>query len=257
MIDSHCHLNADDYLADVDEVIARALDAGVHGMLVPGIGLASCERALEIAAKHECVRVAVGIHPHEAASWNDDAERAIREWAKQPEVVAIGEIGLDFYRDWCPFDLQRRAYVEQLRLARELDLPVVIHDRKAHDEVLAGLEREEVRGVTGVLHCFSGGPQEAERAVALGYFLSFTGSITYGKGKADRVIAKVPLERLLLETDAPYMTPVPHRGERNEPAHVVHVAAALADKRQRSVEEVVATTNEAARALFGFPLETV
>jgi TatD DNase family protein len=253
VIDSHCHLNADDYRDDLDEVIARAQDAGVHGILVPGIGLPSCERALEIAARHPLVRVAVGIHPHEALAWDDEAERRLRGWAALPEVVAVGEIGLDFYRDWSPFDAQRRAFDAQLTLARELDLPVVVHDRDAHEEVLDGLARHP--GTRGVMHCFSGGPAEAERALELGMHISFTGSLTYGKGRADRVLARVPVERLLLETDAPYMTPVPHRGKRNEPAFVARVADALAEKLGRDVAFVRSATSRAAAGLFGFPEE--
>ena len=255
MIDSHCHLNTDDYRDDLDDVIARAREAGVHGILVPGIGLDSCERALEIAARHPLVRVAVGIHPHEALAWGDDAEARLREWAALPEVAAIGEIGLDFYRDWSPFDAQRRAYADQLRLARELGLPVIIHDRNAHDEVLGALEAPELADLGGVLHCFSGGPADAERAVGLGFHISFTGTLTFGKGKADRVLRRVPAERLLLETDAPYMAPVPHRGQRNEPAFVTHVADALAEKLGRPPEEIRRMTSRAAAALFGFPPE--
>jgi TatD DNase family protein len=253
VIDSHCHLNVDQFRDDLDDVVTRAVAAGVHGILVPGIGLESCERALEIAARHPMVRVAVGIHPHEAEAFGDDAERRLREWAARPEVVAIGEIGLDFYRDWSPFDAQRRAYAAQLELARELDMPVVVHDRNAHEEVLEGLGRHP--GLRGVMHCFSGGPADAERAVEMGLHLSFTGSLTYGKGKADRVLRRVPAERLLLETDAPYMTPVPHRGQRNEPAYVTHVADALAAKLERPVAEILATTSRAANRLFGFPEE--
>lgn len=255
MIDSHCHLNADDYRDDLDEVIARAADAGVHGILVPGIGLPACERAVEIAAKHPMVRAAVGIHPHEAPAWGDDAERLIREWAALPEVVAIGEIGLDFYRDWSPFDAQRRAFAAQLRLAKELGLPIVVHNRSSDDEVMAALESPDLAGLTGVLHCFSGGPPMAERTVALGFHLSYTGTLTYGKGKADRVLRRVPPERLLLETDAPYMAPVPHRGERNEPAFVAHVAEALAEKLEMPLRRVHEMTSRAAGRLFGFPPE--
>jgi len=255
VIDSHCHLNVDDYREDLDEVLARAAEAGVHGILVPGIGLDSCERAVEIAVRHPMVRAAVGIHPHEALAWDDAAERRLREWAALPEVVAIGEIGLDFYRDWSPFDAQRKAFAAQLRLARELGLPVVVHNRNAHEEVLAALEDDEVRGLTGVLHCFSAGPADAERAVDAGFHVSFTGTLTYGKGKADRVLKRVPAERLLLETDAPYMAPVPHRGRRNEPAFVVHVAEALAEKLGKSVPEVCELTSRAAHRLFGFPEE--
>ena len=255
MIDSHCHLNVDDFAADVDDVVARAEDAGVHGILVPGIGLASCERALEIAAKHSIVRVAAGIHPHEALEWSDDTERKLREWYALDDVVAVGEIGLDFYRDWSPFDAQRRAFAAQLRVAKDVGLPIIVHDRNAHEEILAALESPENRGLTGVLHCFSGGPAEAARARELGFHISFTGTLTYGKGKADRVLRKFPSERLLLETDAPYMTPVPHRGKRNEPAFVVHVAEALAEKLGEEPREIHERTSRAAAELFGFPPE--
>jgi len=255
VIDSHCHLNADDFREDVDEVVVRARQAGVHGILVPGIGLESCERALEIAARHPIVKVAVGIHPHEALAWTEDAERRLREWAVLPAVCAIGEIGLDFYRDWSPYDAQRRAYADQLRLARELGKPVIIHDRDAHEEVLAALEAPGLAGLGGVLHCFSGGPADAERAIGLGFHLSFTGTLTFGKGKADRVLKRVPPESLLLETDAPWMAPVPHRGKRNEPAYVTHVADALAEKLGRPVGEVRRLTSRAASRLFGFAEE--
>ena len=253
MIDSHCHLNVDDFVEDLDEVVARAQAAGVHGVLVPGISLASCARAIEIAERHEMVRVGVGIHPHEALEWGPEAEAKLRDWVQHPSVVALGEIGLDFYRDWSPYEAQRAAYAGQLRLARELDLPVIIHDRQAHEEVLAGLGA--VPGTRGVMHCFSGGPADAERAIELGLHISFTGTLTYGKGKADRVLKRVPAERLLLETDAPYMTPVPHRGKRNEPAFVPHVAEALAEKLERPLREIHEMTTRAAGELFGFPPE--
>ncbi len=255
MIDSHCHLNVADYEGDLDEVIERAKNAGVHGILVPAIDLASCERALEIAERHPMVRVAVGLHPHEALGWNGDAERRLREWVELPQVVAIGEIGLDFYRDWCPFDAQRVAFAAQLRLAKELDLPVIIHDRSAHEEVFAGLADPAVAGLAGVLHCFSGGPADAEKAIELGFHISFTGTLTFGKGKADRVLKRVPFERLLLETDAPYMAPEPHRGKRNEPAWVGRVADAMAEKTGRTRREVLELTSAAAGRLFGFPAE--
>jgi TatD DNase family protein len=253
VIDSHCHLNVDDYGEDLEAVLARAEEAGVHGILVPGIGLASCERAVAIAAKHPQVRAAVGIHPHEALEWGDDAERRIREWAALPEVVAIGEVGLDFYRDWSPFDAQRRAFREQLVMAADLGMPVIVHNRDAHEEVMTALEAHP--GLPGQLHCFAGGPALAERVVAAGFHLSFTGTLTFGKGKADRVLKRVPPERLLLETDSPYMTPVPHRGTRNEPAYVAHVADALAEQLGMPRRDVLEMTSRAAARLFGFPEE--
>jgi TatD DNase family protein len=252
VIDSHCHLNADVYRSDLDDVVRRAEDAGVRGILVPGIGLAESRRALEIADRHPIVRAAVGIHPHEAGSWNDDAEREIRAMAAHPKAAAIGEIGLDFYRDWSPPELQRLAFDAQLRLAKELGLPIVVHDRDAHEEILGTLESDEHRGLGGVLHCFSGGPAEAKRAMALGFHASFTGSLTYDRGRSDPVLAVIPPERLLLETDAPWMTPTPHRGQRNEPAWVSRVADAIAEKTGRERAEVVRTTTRAASSLFGF-----
>jgi TatD DNase family protein len=252
VIDSHCHLNAAVYRDDLDEVVRRAEDAGVSGVLVPGIGIAETRRAVEIAERHPIVRAAVGIHPHEARAWSDDVEREIRAMAAHPKVSAIGEIGLDFYRDWCPVDLQHAAFQAQLRLARELGLPIVVHDRDAHEEILGALESSEHRGLTGVLHCFSGGPAEARRALELGFHVSFTGSLTYDKGRTDATLAVIPLERLLLETDAPYMTPTPYRGKRNEPAYVGRVADAVAEKTGRPREEVLEKTTRAARSLFGF-----
>jgi len=254
VIDSHCHLNADAFADDLEETIDRARDAGVHGILVPGIGLEESRRAVEIARRFQDVRAAVGIHPHEALQWGDVAEEQLRAWAREPSVVAIGEIGLDFFRDWSPRDAQRRAYEAQLRLARELDLPVVVHDRDAHAEVLKGIRA--VDGVRGVLHCFSGGAAEAREAVARGFCISYTGSITYAKGPVvDEVLAVVPLEWLLLETDAPYMTPTPHRGRRNEPAWVARVAETLAAKLDREERDVRERTSRTASGLFGFPPE--
>jgi TatD DNase family protein len=254
MIDSHCHLNLEQFADDLDAVLARAREAGVHGILVPGVGLAESRLAVELAERTPEIRAAVGVHPHEALSWNEQAAEQLREWTLSEKVVAIGEIGLDFYRDWCPADAQRQAFTAQLALAVELELPVVVHDRAAHDEVLAALApRARSEGLTGVMHCFSGGPREAERTLELGFHLSFTGAITYGRGKADRVLRLVPPEKLLLETDAPYMAPVPHRGRRNEPAWVALVAEALAEKLGRDVSEIQGLTTQAAGRLFGFP----
>ena len=253
MIDSHCHLNVDAFADDLEETIDRARDAGVHGMLVPGTGLEECRRAVEIARRFEDVRAAVGIHPHDCLQWGDVAEERIREWAALPGVVAIGEIGLDYYRDWSPREAQRRAFDAQLRLARELDLPVVVHDRDAHADVLRAIRA--VEGVRGVLHCFSGGPDEAREAVAMDFHLSFTGSITYAKGRLDEILAVVPRERLLLETDSPWMTPTPRRGRRNEPAWVGRVAETLAAELGTGLRDVLESTSLAAGRLFGFPPE--
>ncbi len=254
MIDSHCHINVDAFADDLDETLDRARAAGVHGVLVPGIGLPECARGVDIARRFPAVRAAVGIHPHESPQWGPVAEEHVRAWAALPEVVAIGEIGLDWYRNWAPRDAQHRAYDAQLRLARELDLPVVVHDRDAHADVLRGIRK--VDGVRGVLHCFSGGPVEAKEAMELGFCISWTGSVTYAKGTSvDDVLAVVPLDRMMLETDAPWMTPTPNRGKRNEPAWVARVAETLAEKLGKDVREIRETTSRTAAGLFGFPPE--
>ena len=159
-------------------------------------------------------------------------------------MCALGEIGLDYYRDWSPRDAQKRAFDAQLRLARELDLPVIVHDRDAHADVLRGIRA--VKGVRGVLHCFSGGAAEAEEAMALGLCISWTGSVTYSKGRVDEVLAVVPLTRMMIETDAPWMTPTPNRGKRNEPAWVARVAETLATKLGKDVREIHETTSRTA-----------
>ena len=259
LVDSHCHLDLPQFDADRDAVIAQMVESGVRYAVNPGVDLPSSRAAVALALRqHERIYAAVGIHPHEAKTLNATALEELKKLTTSPRVVAVGEVGLDYYRDLSPRDVQRRAFEAQLELAAELDLPVIVHDREAHDDVLAILRdwRSSLHSprstLYGVVHSFSGDVAMAEQVVALGFFIGVSGPVTYKN--ADRlrdVVRAVPLERLLIETDAPYLTPQPYRGQRNELAYVRLVAQAVADVRGVTLEQVAAQTMANARALFG------
>ena len=252
MIDAHAHLDFDDYDADRDAVLARAADAGVRAIVTIGIDLASSRRAIELARAHQSVFAAVGIHPHDAAAAPPDAMARLALLAREPKVVAVGEIGLDFYRDRSPRDAQERLFRAQVRVAQGAGLPIVIHDRDAHERVLAIL-REEARGpYRGMFHCFSGDDAVAGAVLDLGFDLSFTGAITYPKSdRARRVVRGAPWDRLHVETDCPFLAPVPRRGKRNEPALVARVVEEVAAIRGATAQEADARTEANTRRLFG------
>jgi TatD DNase family protein len=256
-IDSHCHIDGPEYDADRDEVIARALEAVVKTMLNVGTGdphSGAFERAVALAEKHEEIYAAVGVHPHDAKLFDDVAEQRLSALVKgSKRVIAWGEIGLDYYYDHSPRDVQRTVFQRQLKLARELDLPVIIHSREADEDTVTIL-REELSGYerAGVLHCFGGSLQMASAAIELGFYVSFAGNLTFKKAEDLREIARqLPLDRLMVETDCPYLTPVPFRGKRNEPARVVETAACLAMLHGREVIEVARVTSENFARLFG------
>ena len=255
-IDSHCHIDGPEYDADREEVIARAREAGVTTMLDVGTGdphSGAIDRAVDLAEKHEGIYAAVGVHPHDAKLFDDAAERRLLDLARQsPRVIAWGEIGLDYHYDHSPRDVQREVFRRQLRLARERKLPVVIHSREADDETIAIL-REELTGYErgGVLHCFGGSLAMAQDAIELGFFISFAGNLTFKKAEDLREVARhLPLDRLLIETDCPYLTPVPFRGRRNEPAHVIETARCLAGIHGKEVEDIGRMTGENFVRLF-------
>ncbi|MER3457785.1 MAG: hydrolase TatD [Chloroflexota bacterium] len=249
LVDTHCHLDHPRFDADIGAVIARAHEAGVLRMVTIGTGLPSSRAAVALAERYAGVYAAVGVHPHEAKDWDAATLAELEQLARHPKVVAIGEIGLDFYRDWSPRQAQARAFEAQLALAQQLGLPVIIHDREAHEAVLATLRA--YAPVRGVLHSFSGDAQVAEAALALGLYLGISGSVTFPKADALRqVVALAPLERLLIETDAPYLTPQAHRGRRNEPAYVRYVAEEAAAVKGFPLEVVAAQTTANAEALF-------
>jgi TatD DNase family protein len=246
--DTHAHLDACEEPADV--LVARAREAGVRRIVSVGSGLASCRETLAIAERHDDVFAALGIHPHQAA--DDDAERLdeLRELLAHDRAVAVGEAGLDFYRDYAPHDRQRDLFERQLELAAELGKPVVIHTRAASEETAAALE--PFAG-TVVLHCFSA-PELLPVALERGYYVSFAGNVTYPKAEELREAAKaVPRDRLLAETDSPYLAPQPRRGRPNEPANVVHTVATLAETRGEDPAELAAQLDANATAAFDLP----
>jgi len=260
-VDSHCHIDGADFDADRDEVIARAREAGVTTMLNVGTGdphSGVFERAVALAEQHREVYCAIGVHPHDAKFFDEAAQQRLIDLAKQSSrVVAWGEIGLDYHYDHSPREVQREVFRCQLGIARELNLPVVIHSRAADEDTIAIL-REELSGYgrAGVLHCFGGSLQMAEQAIELGFFVSFAGNLTFKKADDLRAIARtLPVDRLLVETDCPYLTPVPFRGKRNEPARVVETAKFLAELKGVTLEEVGrATTENFARLFLNEPL---
>ncbi|MDR3578745.1 MAG: TatD family nuclease-associated radical SAM protein [Oryzomonas sp.] len=254
LIDSHAHIYYRDYAGDFDEMLKRAADAGVGAMVVVGTDIESSRESVELAEKYPQMYAAVGIHPHDAGRVTEQCYSIIRDLARSSaKVVAIGEIGLDFYRDLCPRDEQEIVFRRFLRLANELEMPVVIHDRDAHECVLAILREEGVR--RGVLHCFSGDAAMAAEAIAMGFYLSIPGTVTYPSNEALRnVVRSVSIDRLLVETDCPYLTPAPHRGRRNEPAYVRLAAEKVSEIKGLSLEDVARITTKNCRNLFGIHL---
>lgn len=243
-IDSHAHVDGPEFDSNLGAVLERARDARVEFILNIGTGdprAGVFERAVELGNTHENIYTAIGVHPHDASHYDDSTEKLIRQLiAKNKKVLAWGEIGLDFHYDNSPRDVQVKAFRRQLRAARECDLPVVIHTREAEAETIDAL-RDELSGSdrTGVFHCFSGSAQLAQQALELGFMISFSGIVTFKKADDLRAIAReVPLDRLLIETDCPYLAPVPYRGKQNEPAFVIEVARCLADLRETDVETI-------------------
>src|SRR4030088_2913418 len=242
-IDSHCHIDGPEYDADREEVIARALDAGVTTRLNVGTGdphSGAFERAVELAEKYSEIYAAVGVHPHDAKLFDDAAEQRLLNLVRQSKrVIAWGEIGLDYHYDHSPRDTQREVFRQQLQLAREQNLPVAIHSRNAEEDTIT-IMSEELTGHqrAGVLHCFGGSLAMARRAIDLGFFISFAGNLTFKKAEDLREVARhLPLARLLIETDCPYLTPVPFRGKRNEPARLVETARCVASLHSKELEE--------------------
>ncbi len=253
LVDTHAHLNSDRYRGDLDQVMARAAAAGIGRMVVVGYDLETSRKAWELARRHQGIAAAVGIHPHDAAKADLDALQEVSRLASLPETVAVGETGLDFYRDLSPRTEQERSFRVHLSLAARLRKPVIIHDRDAHADVLRVVRAEGGLGPAGgVMHCFSGDWALAEECLALGFHISIAGPVTFDSARGLQEVARrVPLNRLMVETDCPYLTPQPHRGKRNEPAYVRHVAEKIAELRGMSFPELAAATTANAEALFG------
>lgn len=270
--DTHCHLDLQAFDLDREAVLKRAFEAGVSRLLIPALDLASSRRILALAASHASVFAAVGIHPTETSGISDGTLEDLNDLASNPRVVAVGEIGLDYYwvADQANRARQRTALEKLLELARQADRPAIIHLREAGDAAdgscatdllailktwLAGLraENHQLSSSPGVLHSFAGSLQTAQRAVDLGFYIGVTGPVTYKNAAARRqVIGGLPLDRLLLETDSPFLSPVPHRGKRNEPAFLTHIADKIAEIQSRTVPEVARATEANASRLFAW-----
>jgi TatD DNase family protein len=255
-IDSHAHIEMNDFDADREDVIQRALDAGVEIIVCVGDGEVAADShaaAFRIAEQYPFIYTTVGVHPHEARLLDDNLCAQLEELSQHPKVIAWGEIGLDYHYDNSPRDVQREAFRKQLRMARERGLPVSIHTREAEADTLAILD-EEWRGcgLGGVIHCFTGTRTFAEAVVDLGFYISLSGVITFKKAEELRETARaIPLDRMLIETDSPFLAPVPYRGRRNEPAYVIETARAVAGLRDLNVEDFARSASENFKKLFG------
>lgn len=252
LFDTHAHLNDDAFDDDLEEVIKNAHNSGVGKINVVGFDDKSISKALEIAKKYENIYLTVGWHPVEAIDFNTEKYEMIKEIAlTNDKVVAIGEIGLDYYWDKSPKDIQKDVFRKQIALAKELKKPIVIHCRDAMGDVLQILREEQAREVGGIMHCFSGSVESMRIALEENFYISLGGPVTYKNAKVPKEVAKeCPLDRLLIETDCPYLTPTPYRGKRNEPAYVKYVAEEIANLREMSYEELVEITTKNAHDLF-------
>ena len=257
-VDSHAHIDGPEFDADRDEVIQRAEAAGVTTILNVGTGdphSGVFERAIDLGRNHPSIYTAIGVHPHDARFYDDSVESLIKQLLGSERVVAWGEIGLDFHYDNSPRDVQMDAFRRQLRAAESCDVPVIIHTREAEQETIEIL-RSDYNGSNrrGVFHCFTGSKELAQRALELDFLISFSGIVTFRKAEDLRDIAKqIPIENLLIETDCPFLAPVPHRGNRNEPAYVVEVARCIAELRGLAIEEVAQVTTENFKRFLKIP----
>ncbi len=256
MIDTHAHIQMPDFAEDWPAALDNAERAGITGVVVIGFDLESSRRAVALAEEHSSLLAAVGVHPHDASTVDESILNELRRLAGHPKVVAVGETGLDFYRNLSPREKQIEVFEAQLSLAEELALPVIIHDRDAHGPTAEILTDRSGSLPGGVLHCFSGDMMLAEAAIEWGFYISVAGPITYpNAGDLRDVVARIPIERIIIETDAPYLAPQPKRGKRNEPAYVRYVAEELARLKGLSIEDVDRITTLNAKRVFGMPFE--
>jgi len=252
LIDTHAHLDSPSFDHDRAEVIERAIQAGVSRIVNIGFNRETIPTTLALAQEYEMIYAAVGWHPQDAVTMKPDDIDWIAELCKHPKVVAIGEIGLDYHWDTSPRDVQQQVFREQIRLARKLGKPIIIHNRDAHRDVVQLLKEEKAAEVGGIMHCFSGSPEIAMECVKMNFHISFGGPITFKNAVQPKaVLEKVPLDRLLIETDAPYLTPHPFRGKRNESSYVKLVAEAAAEIKKMTMEEIAQITADNAKKLLG------
>lgn len=252
LIDTHAHLDFPEFGPDLNVFLGRAAERGVDTIVTVGIDVAGSRTAVELAESHAEIFATVGIHPHDSFELDDGVLGELRALALRERVVACGETGLDYYRNYQPEEIQKRCFVQQLELACEVRLPVVFHVRNAHEDFFRIVERFAHRMAGGILHCFSGDWEVAQRCLDMGFFLSIPGTVTFPKSHIQQdVVRRAPFDRLLVETDAPYLTPVPFRGKTNEPAYVYYTAAKVAELRGCTFEEAALQTTLNARRAFG------
>ena len=247
LIDTHAHIYYEDYSNRIDDVISAAAENGVEKIISIGVDLKSSEECMKVAEKYESVYATCGIHPHESQKAPTGYLYELEQFYKHPKVLAVGEIGLDYYYDFSDRKTQRKIYQEQLEMANSLDLPVVVHCRDSDDDVLTGIL--ESSHSSGVIHCFASNLDFAEKILETGFYLSFTGMITFVE-ELEEVVREVPLDKMMVETDSPYLTPKPFRGKKNEPAYVLHIAEKIAQLKDISLEEVAESTTKIAYSLF-------
>ncbi|MGM0855390.1 MAG: TatD family hydrolase [Bacillota bacterium] len=251
LFDTHVHLNAEQFNEDLEEVISRAREAGVEKMVVVGFDRPTINRAMELIEQYEFLYASIGWHPVDAIDMKDEDLAWIEELSNHPKVVAIGEMGLDYHWDKSPKDVQKEVFRKQIHLAKKVKLPIIIHNRDATQDIVNILREEGAEEVGGIMHCFSGSPEIAQECVDMNFYISLGGPVTFKNAKKPKEVAKeIPLEKLLIETDCPYLAPHPHRGKRNEPAYVKLVAEQIADLKEVSFEEVENITTENAKKLF-------
>jgi TatD DNase family protein len=255
LIDSHAHLEMPDFKRDLEEVIQRAKESDVRYIFTVGTEMRDWQRTLEIANSHPSIYAILGVHPHNAKEIDDETYPTLRELCRNGKVKAYGEIGLDFYRNLSSRDVQLRRFREQIGLARELGLPIVVHDREAHQETLEILRSEKAEQCGGIIHCFSGDYEMAKACLEVGFSISIPGSITFKNAESFReIVKKIPLESLLVETDAPFLTPEPFRGKRNEPSYIRYTAQKVAEIKKVSFEKVAEVTTENALRVYRLKL---
>ena len=251
LIDSHAHLEMPEFKKDLEAVIQRAKESGVEYIFTVGTERKDWKKALEIANSHPSIYAILGVHPHNAKEIDDQTYPMLKEFCRNGKVKAFGEIGLDFFRNLSPQDIQLKRFREQIGLAKELGLPIVVHDREAHHETMEILKSEKAEERGGIIHCFSGNYEMAKVCIEMGFYISIPGSITFKNAEGLReVVKKVPLESLLVETDAPFLTPEPFRGKRNEPSHVRYTAQKVAEIKNVSFERVAEVTTENALKVY-------
>ena len=251
LIDTHSHIDMDNYKDRFEEVLKTAFEYGVEKIVIPGVEPSGFERILTLCEKYENIYGAVGIHPEEVNYFDENSEKLLKEYLKHEKIIAVGEIGLDYYWDKSQTEKQKEIFEKQILIAKEAKKPVLVHDREAHQDTFEILKKTNAAEIGVVMHCFSGSSEFAAECVKEGFYIALGGVTTFKNAKKAKEVAKtVPLDRLLLETDAPYMTPVPYRGKENQPAYVKFVAQEIANLRNISFEEVAKATTENAQRLL-------